>query len=153
MKKAGMNDFEWRRQLRDLQQPTAPRRDLWPAIEAALDAHGASAAGTSVHQRRAFHAPAWLLVASFVGITLLALGLSLQHARQPIQAPLAATSAPPAAWKPDDPRLAGAAVELDAARMELRQAIEQAPDSGALQRLLLRTEQQQSRLRQLDRAG
>jgi hypothetical protein len=93
-----------------------------------------------------------LLVASFVGITLLALGLGLQQSRQPIQAPVAAARVP-SAWKPDDPRLAGAAVELDAARMELRQAIEQSPDSAALQRLLLRTEQQQSRLRQLDRAG
>lgn len=148
-----MNEFEWRRQLRDLQQPVAPTRDLWPAIEAALDAPGASATGASARPRHTFHAPSWLLVAGFVGITLLALGLGLQQSRQPIPAPVAAASTPPAAWKPDDPRLAGAAVELDAARMELRQAIEQSPDSGALQRLLLRTEQQQSRLRQLDRAG
>lgn len=152
MKKAGMNEFEWRRQLRDLQQPVAPRRDLWPAIEAALAAPDAAPAVESARPRRAFHAPSWLLVASFVGITLLALGLGLQQSRQPIQAPVVAARVP-SAWKPDDPRLAGAAVELDAARMELRQAIEQSPDSAALQRLLLRTEQQQSRLRQLDRAG
>ena len=148
-----MNEFEWRRQLRDLQQPVPPRRDLWPAIEATLDTPVASTAAANVRPRRAFHAPSWLLVASFVGITLLALGLGLQQSRQPIQAPVAAASAPPAAWKPEDPRLAGAAVELDAARMELHQAIAQSPDSGALQRLLRRTEQQQSRLRQLDRAG
>ena len=53
-------------------------------------------------------------------------------------------------WRPNDPRLAGAAVELDAANMELRQAIEQAPDSPALQRLLMRTQKQQSQLRQME---
>ncbi|TAM58191.1 MAG: hypothetical protein EPN49_13455 [Rhodanobacter sp.] len=31
-----MNEFEWRRQLRDLRQPLRPRRDLWTSIEAAL---------------------------------------------------------------------------------------------------------------------
>ena len=50
-----------------------------------------------------------------------------------------------AAWV----RSSGAAIELGAAQIELRQAIAQAPDSSALQRLLERTEQQQSRLRQL----
>ncbi|NMW26107.1 hypothetical protein HFP05_17570, partial [Rhodanobacter denitrificans] len=52
-------------------------------------------------------------------------------------------------WKPSDPRLAGAAIELDAAQMELQLAIQQAPDSPSLQRLLGRTEQQQTQLRQL----
>ncbi len=31
-----MNEFEWRRQLRDLRQPQTPQRDLWPSIDAAL---------------------------------------------------------------------------------------------------------------------
>ena len=42
-----------------------------------------------------------------------------------------------------------AAIELDAARMELQLAIQQAPHSPALQRLLDRTELQQTQLRQL----
>ncbi|MEO9079456.1 MAG: hypothetical protein ABI268_09100, partial [Rhodanobacter sp.] len=57
-------------------------------------------------------------------------------------------------WKPSDPRLTGAAIELDAARMELQLAIRQAPDSAALQRLLQRIEQQQTQLRRMtDRAS
>lgn len=152
-----MNEFEWRRQLRDLQRPVAPRDDVWPRIEAAIAPSGVAGptSGTiGARPRHTLHAPVWLLVASFAAITLLAIGLGLQQSRQPDQAPLAASApAPSGMWKPEDPRLAGAAIELDAARMELRQAIQQAPASDGLQRLLLRTERQQSRLRQLDQAG
>jgi len=149
-----MNEFEWRRQLRELQQPIVPQRDLWPRIDAALgarDAAGSSTGHADPTARRTFHAPVWLLAASFAGITLLAVGLGLHQSRQPTRAPLAAAPAP--SWKPDDPRLAGAAIDLDAARMELREAIRQSPDSNGLQRLLIRTEQQQARLRHLDQAG
>lgn len=152
-----MNEFEWRRQLRDLQQPIVPRRDLWPRVDAAIetpDAAGSTHGRTDATARRTFHAPVWLLVASFAGITLLAVGLGLHQSQQSAQAPIAvAVPAQPAAWKPEDPRLAGAAIELDAARTELRQAIQQSPESDGLQRLLLRTERQQSRLRHLDQAG
>lgn len=140
-----MNDFEWRRQLRDLRQPQAPRRDLWADIERTLDAVPASVA--SVPARRRPHA-AWLFAASLAAVTVLAVGL-LAHAPRPSVAPGPAGLAQAAAWKPDDPRLAGAAIELTAAQYELRQAIEQDPNSEALQRLLDRTRQQQSRLRQL----
>ncbi|KRE99968.1 hypothetical protein ASG87_13345 [Frateuria sp. Soil773] len=148
-----MNEFEWRRQLRDLHAPVAPRRDLWPQIEAALDAEPAPAAAP-IARRPASNRSPWLLAAGFAGLTLLALGLSLQQTRHAPSAPVANTApagVPP--WKPEDPRLAGAAIELDAARMELQQALQQAPHSGALQRLLNRNEQQQSYLRRLDQAG
>jgi hypothetical protein len=137
-----MNEFEWRRQLRDLRAPVAPPRDLWVRIEAALEP--AAPARTSSR-------PGWLLAASFAGLSLLAVGLSLrQGAVLAPQQATTATAATQAPWKPEDPRLAGAAVELDAARLELKQALEQAPHSPGLQRLLSRTDQQQSRLRQLD---
>lgn len=42
-------------------------------------------------------------------------------------------------------------MELDAARMELTQAMQDSPDSAALQRLLLRTERQRDRLRNLEK--
>jgi hypothetical protein len=134
-----MNDFEWRRQMRELRTPLAPPGDLWARIDAALPT--APTRGSS--------RPGWLLAASFAGLSLLAVGLSLRQGQlaEP-QTTAAATTR--ADWKPDDPRLAGAAIELDAARIELRQALEQAPNSPALQRLLSRTRQQQSRLRQLD---
>jgi hypothetical protein len=86
------------------------------------------------------------LAASLAAVTVLAVGL-MRHAPAGTGWSAQLASAPP--WKPDDPRLAGAAIELSAARYELRQALQHAPNSLALQRLLERTEQQQSALRQL----
>ena len=136
-----MNEFEWRRQLRELRAPVAPSHDLWARIDAALE----TAAPVRTSSR-----PGWLLAASFAGLSLLAVSLNTRQDRLLDQPQAAATATTQAPWKPDDPRLAGAAIELDAARLELRQALEQAPHSPALQRLLSRTHQQQSRLRQLD---
>lgn len=138
-----MNEFEWRRQMRGLRTPVAPPRDLWARIDAAIEPAAAA-------PRRGSR-PGWLLAASFAGLSLLAVSLSPRQDRlsEAPQATVAAARQTP--WKPDDPRLAGAAIELDAARLELRQALEQAPHSPALQRLLSRTRQQQTRLRQLDR--
>ncbi|MEI7037549.1 hypothetical protein [Fulvimonas yonginensis] len=136
-----MNEFEWRRQLRELRAPVAPPHDLWARIDAALEP---AAPATRAHSR-----PGWLLAASFAGLSLLAVGLSLRQ-DQLVEPPGTTVASSRAPWKPDDPRLAGAAIELDAARLEIRQALEQAPHSPALQRLLSRTRQQQMRLRQLD---
>lgn len=136
-----MNEFEWRRQLRELRAPVAPRHDLWARIDAALEP-AAPARGSS--------RPGWLLAASFAGLSLLAVSLSVRQGQLTGHPQATATATSQASWKPDDPRLAGAAIELDAARLELKQALEQAPHSPALQRLLSRTRQQQSRLRQLD---
>jgi len=137
-----MNEFEWRRQLRELRTPVAPSGDLWTRIDSALEP--AVPARTSSR-------PGWLLAASFAGLSLLAVGLSQRQSQSPGRPQATATvAAAHTTWKPGDPRLAGAAIELDAARLELRQALEQAPNSPGLQRLLSRTRQQQSRLRQLD---
>lgn len=136
-----MNEFEWRRQLRELRAPVAPPHDLWARIDAALE----PAAPVHTSSR-----PGWLLAASFAGLSLLAVSLSTRQGQLLHHPQTTATATTQAPWKPDDPRLAGAAIELDAARLELNQALEQAPHSPALQRLLSRTRQQQSRLRQLD---
>jgi hypothetical protein len=136
-----MNEFEWRRQLRGLRTPVAPSTDLWARIDTALEP--ASPLRTSSR-------PGWLLAASFAGLSLLAVGLSLRQSQLPGHPQATATAATQTPWKPGDPRLAGAAIELDAARLELKQALEQSPNSPGLQRLLSRTRQQQSRLRQLD---
>lgn len=136
-----MNEFEWRRQMRELRAPVAPTSDLWARIDGALE--------PAAPARRSSR-PGWLLVASFAGLSLLAVGLSLRQGNLAEQPQLRATAAVQSPWKPDDPRLAGAAIELDAASIELKQALEQSPHSPALQRLLSRTRQQQSRLRQLD---
>ncbi|MGN2246989.1 hypothetical protein ACFWZ3_09890 [Frateuria sp. GZRR35] len=136
-----MNEFEWRRQLRELRAPVAPRHDLWMRIDAALE---------PAEPVRSSSRPGWLLAASFAGLSLLAVSLSLRQRHLLEHPQTTVTASAQAPWKPDDPRLAGAAIELDAARLELRQALELAPHSPALQRLLSRTRQQQSRLRQLD---
>lgn len=138
-----MNEFEWRRQLRELDAPVAPRRDLWSDVEAAL-------ASPPAATRRASTRPVWLLAASFAGLSLFAVGLTLRQSQLLDHARTSSVAATHAVWRPDDPRLAGAAIELDAANLELKQALEQAPHSSALRRLLSRTRQQQSRLRQLD---
>jgi len=136
-----MNEFEWRRQLRELRTPVAPPSDLWARIDSALEPAAPA---------RSSSRPGWLLAASFAGLSLLAVGLSLRQSHSPGQPQVTVAAAAHTTWKPGDPRLAGAAIELDAARLELRQALEQAPNSPGLQRLLSRTRQQQSRLRQLD---
>lgn len=146
-----MNEFEWRRQLRDLRQPLVPQRDLWGSIEAALDdgerTHQPVEAVLRepgiVHRRR------WLVAASFAASLLLAGGIGWRVLQTPTAAPVASTTKNSSHWKPSDPRLAGAAIELDAAQMELRLAIRQSPDSPSLQRLLDRAEQQQTQLRRL----
>jgi hypothetical protein len=137
-----MNEFEWHRQLRDLRQPQLPPRDLWPSIDAALhraDAVDDEPARAPRHpQRRP------LVAAGLAASALLIAGTvwqpwPTQRAREVVRSEIVVPS-----WKPSDPRLAGAAVEFTAARMELQQALQQAPDSPALRRLLLRTRQQQA---------
>lgn len=148
-----MNEFEWRRQMRDLREPLAPPAGLWSSIDAALDAAVADQRAVvepiPLQRTSKRHGP-WLLAASFAALALLAGGLATRFLRSPspsVAANTATVAAPD--WKPADPRLAGAATQLDAARRELQQAIQQSPDSPALQRLLRRTEQQQTQLQQL----
>ncbi|RUL64252.1 hypothetical protein EKH79_09405 [Dyella dinghuensis] len=144
-----MNEFEWLRQMRDLNQPVAPRDDLWARIDAAIDNATPAVVETPTPIRRPRHRQAWALAASAAAVMLLAGGIAW---RMHSVAPSVVVSNKPnlenAPWKPSDPRFAGAAVEFGAARMELQQAMQQAPDSPALQRLLQRTEQQQTQLRE-----
>lgn len=146
-----MNEFEWRRQMRDLRQPLAPQRDLWASIDAALDdaERMPVPANPALHGLRPTHRRRWLVAAGLAASLLLAAGIGWHALQAPTAVPIASHATAPTSWKPSDPRLAGAAIELDAARMELQLAIRQAPDSPALQRLLSRTEQQQAQLRQL----
>jgi hypothetical protein len=142
-----MNEFEWRQQMRGLRQPIAPARDLWGAIDAALDARGDGAATTTPTVWRAARQP-WLQAAALAGVFLLAGGIGV-HLHRQAAAPDGTTALASAPWNPSDPRLSGAAIELDAARLELQQAMQQAPHSPSLQRLLARTERQQTQLRHL----
>ena len=147
-----MNEFEWRHQLRDLRQPLTPQRDLWTAINAALDE--AAPPRVRADSRPSDRPPRpprrrlrWLVASGLAASMVLAGAVSWRVVQLPVARTVTSSSTP--YWKPADPRLAGAAIELDSARMELQQAIEQAPDSAALQRLLSRTEHQQTQLHQL----
>ena len=140
-----MNEFEWRQQMRRLREPVAPRHDLWNAIEAALEERGEKVAGVQIRQRASIRP--WLLAAVVTGAFLLAGDLGLHLHRDASIAPASAPVLADTAWKPSDPRLSGAAIELDAARIELQQAMHQS-NSPSLQRLLARTERQQAQLRQ-----
>lgn len=140
-----MNEFEWRQQMRKLRTPVAARRDLWESIDAALEDRDASAPPTPA-AHRASPRP-WLLAAALAGVFLLAGGIGLHQHLATDGAPGNVPALANASWKPSDPRLSGAAIELDAARIELQQAMQQSPDSPSLQRLLARTERQQTQLR------
>lgn len=143
-----MNEFEWRQQMRSLRQPIAPGRDLWGAIDAALEARDCNTT-VSPATPRTTHRP-WLLAAALASAFLLAGGIGLRlHRNATAVAGGDADALAKSAWNPSDPRLSGAAIELDAARLELQQAMQQSPHSPALQRLLARTEQQQTQLRHL----
>ena len=144
-----MNEFEWRRQLRDLRQPLTPPPDLWSSLDAALTRaeHDATASDDAPTTTRHRSRPRWLLGA--VAASLILVGsIAWRTIQTPSIVPAAVVQAAPSPWEPADPRLAGAAIELNAAQMELKLALDQAPDSPALQRLLDRTEMQQTQLRQ-----
>ncbi|MET0330412.1 MAG: hypothetical protein ABW154_03180 [Dyella sp.] len=149
-----MNDFEWRRQMHALRQPVRPSTQLWQRIDAVLDAPttGHTVAGATPDTPPRRRVQRWLLAAGVAGLALLAGGMAwrLDRGTYPMHA-VAVAPAQPTPWKPTDPRLSGAAIELNAAQTELSQAMQQAPHSAALQRLLARTEQQQSQLRQMER--
>lgn len=149
-----MNEFEWLRQMRELNRQVDPRNDLWTRIDAALDDTAPHAVDTPTPAPCVRRHHVWALAASIAAVMVLAGGIVWHMHVIPQSAPSVATgtkNAENAPWKPSDPRLAGAALELDAARMELQQAMQQAPDSPALQRLLQRTHAQQSQLRELEK--
>ncbi|HJU07898.1 MAG TPA: hypothetical protein VJ727_05380 [Rhodanobacteraceae bacterium] len=141
--------FEDRQKLRALSQPVEPARDLWPQIAARIESQPRAS-----RQRFQWFA----MAASFAGVAVLAgvIGTRMMHAdRAPVSAVqsnafIAANDAPGGRWKPADPRLRGAAVELHAAQGELKQALAIAPHADYLQQLLERTERQQSHLQRLE---
>lgn len=137
-----MNEFEWLKQTRALDVPVEPRRDLWPGIAARI-------AAAAPRRRRS---PRLMLAAASAAAALVVGGIGARLALETAaNAPAASREA---RWNPRDPRLAGAAIELDAARYELRQALDESPKAAFLNHLIDRTERQQARLQRLEhRAG
>jgi len=130
-----MNEFEWLRQTRGLRRDQRPPHDLWPGIAAALPARG-----------NANLARPWLPMLATAAVVMLSVVLGITALRAPSSLVRANEQASSARWKPDDPRLAGAAIEFQAADSEIRLALEQAPDAGFLERIRARTQAQQWRL-------
>ncbi|HEX8777700.1 MAG TPA: hypothetical protein VF738_06235, partial [Rhodanobacter sp.] len=102
-----MNEFEWLQQMRSLRQPIAPGRDLWGAIDAALEARDGNATVLQATPR-ATHRP-WLLAAALASAFLLAGGIGLRLHRNAAAAAGDANALAKSAWSPSDPRLSGAA--------------------------------------------
>jgi hypothetical protein len=154
------HDFQWRRQMRDLGGPVQPQRDLWMDIAARIEAEQAQQAAAPPHRRR-WLAP-FAAAASVAALALLA-GLLWFNASAPVTQ-LAARSSDPSAQlaqlnqqfkqvRSQDPRLAGASVELDAAADEIRQMLQQQPDAVFLVGLLNRTNERRLKLARMGLAS
>jgi hypothetical protein len=151
-----MTDFEIQRQLRAMNAPRAPERDLWPAIATRI----ASSPTESVRPMRR----RWIPLAAAAGTVLAIAGIVLvfalhQHAASPtvtddyammrrIERISPSEAREEALRSGRDPRLAGANIVLDAAHTELQQALEQHPDAVFLVSLLNRTNAQRMKLEQ-----
>ena len=150
-----MNDFELRRELRELRTPREPGRDLWTPISRQIRIGSVAPAAVSRRRWLPFAAAAGIAFAVSAGVFLLALqqqadpedaGLAFQRESQSVREQidhareLATTG---------DPRLASAEVVLDAANEELELAMQQRPDAVFLVGLLNRTHAQRRKLARL----
>ena len=151
-----MTEFEIQRDLRAMNAPRMPQRDLWPSIAARIEAAPDEAVSRVVRRR-------WIPLAAAAG-TVLAIAGSLLvftlRERVPTSSDfdygmamrverITPKEAREAALRTgEDPRLAGANVVLDAAHSELQQALEQHPDAVFLVSLLNRTNAQRMKLEQ-----
>lgn len=156
------HDFQWRRQLRDLSGPVQPQRDLWLDIADRIAAQAQQPVAAAPRPRR------WLLgfaAAASVALAVLVAGLvrepattALPHTAQTAQkldpaAAIAATDAQLKQVRTQDPRLAAATVELDAAADEIRQMLQQQPDAVFLVGLLNRTNERRLKLARMGLAS
>ena len=152
-----MTEFEIQRNLRAMNAPRMPQRDLWPAIAARIEA-GESATPRSSRRH-------WLPLAAAAGtVFAIAGGLLFFALRDRMGAPAESDdyamstqfqritpqeARDEALRSGQDPRLAGANIVIDAAHSELQQALEQHPDAVFLVSLLNRTNAQRLKMEQL----
>lgn len=128
--------------LAELQQPVAPSRDPWPDIRLAM----AHTAQLQPARRR------WpLALAAALALTVFSsVWWSQRHEHSPAAgvAQSAGNAQTTAATEPAhlDPRLIAAAIELDAARMELELALRRAPEAQFLKNLLSNTTERRQQL-------
>ena len=150
------SEFQWRNEMRKLDGPEEPARDLWPAIAARI-ASTSIEVPTVRHRRgvRWMAIAAALVVAIGAGVTTYRWQSQqrvevIATTRQPALTPeIAADQLPHTAleWAvPDDPALARTAENLDTASAQLQSALEQRPDAVFLVGLLNRTNSMRLRL-------
>jgi len=156
-----MTEFEIQRNLRAMNAPRTPGRDLWPAIAARIDAQhetpNAAPNARVVTQRR------WIPLAAAAGTVLAIVGSLLVYTLRERAAPSSSDdyasatrverispqeARDQALRTGQDPRLAGPNIVLDAAHSELQQALDQHPDAVFLVSLLNRTNAQRMKLEQ-----
>lgn len=152
-----MNDFEIQRRLRDLRTPREPQRDLFPQIARRIAAGRDMPAAAVPRRRRWFPLATAAALAVTISAGIFALGLQ-QQVRSEADIAAMPTPMPPVREQIErarelardgDPRLAGAEVVLDAASIELEQAIQQQPDAVFLVGLINRTHAQRRKLARL----
>ncbi len=155
-----MDEFEWRRRLRDLRTACEPARDLWVAVSARI-----AQAPAHIHVDR----KPWLRTGAVAAVVLgLAAALAsffavrpalqsnrlsghvqMQSARQDAGSSYSPRTA--LDWDaPRDPSIAAAATEIDGATFTLQQALEQNPNAVFLVSLLNRSYEKRMRLSRLD---
>jgi len=155
-----MSEFEWRRGLRDLGGPVQPGRDLWLDIAVRIEGGTAQAV---VPPRRS--RPSWIPFAAAASLAVCILAAAQwMHAGRPSQEAAALAAASPEALflrtsaslrdaRPQDPRLAGAVVELDAAASQIEQMLAVQPDAVFLVGLLNRTNERRLKLARLGQSA
>ena len=136
------SEFQWRSEMRKLDEAAEPTQDLWPHIRARIDA--------APRQRTR-----WPRLAAAAAVVAMAAGAGVlawhQHSAELAQQE--ATSTPLEWAQPENPKLVAAAQDLDSASASLQQALEQHPDAVFLVGLLNRTNSQRMRLMQAPYAG
>jgi hypothetical protein len=152
-----MTEFEIQRNLRAMNAPRLPERDLWPAIAARIGA-GEASAPRATHRH-------WLSLAAAASTVLAIAGSLVFFALNDRSASPSDTddyamtthfqrispseARDQALRSGQDPRLAGANIVIDAAHSELQAALEQHPDAVFLVSLLNRTNAQRMKIEQL----
>ena len=152
-----MTEFEIQRNLRAMNAPRMPGRDLWPSIAARIETPSELPIASAVTRRH------WIPLAAAAGTVLaIAGGLLIYTLRDRVAS--SSTNDYASATRIErispqeardqalrtgqDPRLAGANIVLDAAHSELLQALDQHPDAVFLVSLLNRTNAQRMKLEQ-----
>jgi hypothetical protein len=152
-----MTEFEIQRNLRAMNAPRMPERDLWPAIAARIDAGETSAPHATRRRWLPLAAAASTVFAIAGSLLFFALNDRTNATTETDDYAMAthfqrispAEARDQALRSGQDPRLAGANIVIDAAHSELQSALEQHPDAVFLVSLLNRTNAQRMKIEQL----